>query len=67
MKNNRLILTRSAVVEAARCVVNSYRATGGYTLPLSINLRQLESAQLAYDAALHAANPATTHESAPVS
>lgn len=32
------------VVAAAECVANSYRAYGGYTVPLSLNLRRLDDA-----------------------
>ena len=32
------------VIAAAECVVHSYRAYAGYTVPLSINLRRLDAA-----------------------
>ena len=40
----RLVLLTDEVMAAAECVCKSYRAAGGYTVPLSINLRRLDGA-----------------------
>ena len=50
---DRRRFAEAEVLDAARCVVNSYRAFGGYTLPLSINLRRLATAQAELDAAAY--------------
>lgn len=43
------------VVTAAEHVVHSYRQCGGYSTPLSINLRSLEAAVYVWQKAMHAA------------
>ena len=53
MLTPEIMLATNNVIEAARCVVNSYRATGGYTLPLSINLDRLSRAYAALDLAAY--------------
>ncbi len=40
----RVYVLTDELVAAAECVVKSYRAHGGYTVPLSINLRRLGDA-----------------------
>ncbi|HUZ94997.1 MAG TPA: hypothetical protein VMU57_08795 [Edaphobacter sp.] len=44
------------VLTAAGWVVNSYEAAGGYTVPLSFNLRSLADAVRAWRVAMHAAS-----------
>lgn len=44
-----------AVVMAAEHVVSSYRQRGGYSVPLSHNLRSLEAAIYVWQKAMHAA------------
>jgi hypothetical protein len=43
------------VIAAAECVTHSFRAYAGYTVPLSINLRRLDSAVRHWAALIHAA------------
>jgi hypothetical protein len=43
------------IIDAAGWVVRSYRATGGYTVGLSVNLRSLALALDAWEAAMHKA------------
>jgi hypothetical protein len=50
---SRIKLAECEVLDAARCTVNSYRAAGGYTMPLSENLRRLAKAQGELDAATY--------------
>jgi hypothetical protein len=43
------------VVAAAECVCHSYRAYGGYTMPLSVNLRRLDDAVRVWQGLVRAA------------
>lgn len=42
------------LIAAAECVIHSYRAIGGYSVPLSINLQRLEAAVREYEYIVHA-------------
>ena len=48
----RLYFATDEVVAAAECVSISYRAGGGYTVPLSVNLRRLDDAVRAWRACI---------------
>lgn len=44
------------VLASAECVAHSHRAYGGYTVPLSINLRRLDDAVRVWQGLVHAAS-----------
>ena len=52
----RLREAEHEVIAAAKCVIGSYRAYGGYTVPLSINLRRLDAAVRVWQGLIHAAS-----------